>query len=95
MQVDQATVLRVARLARLRVSDDEAKSLETELSRILDWAEQLSELETDDVEPMTRVVPVSLKRRDDVVRDGEKADDVLANAPMSEDGFFVVPKVVE
>lgn len=95
MQVDKATVLRVASLARIKVSDDEAKSLESELSGILDWVEQLSELDTKGVEPMTRVVPSALTRREDVVSDGQKADKILANAPMTEDGFFVVPKVVE
>lgn len=95
MHVDEATVRRIARLARIKITDDEAKGLEGELSAILDWVEQLSEVDTDKVEPMTRVVPISLKQRDDVVTDGEKADEIVANAPMSEDDFFVVPKVVE
>ncbi len=95
MHVDEATVRRIARLARIKITDDEAKGLEGELSAILDWVEQLSEVDTDKVEPMTRVVPISLKQREDVVTDGEKADEIVANAPMSEDDFFVVPKVVE
>lgn len=95
MHVDEATVRRVARLARLRITDEEAKGLEKELSGILDWVDQLNEVDVNGVEPMTRVVPISMKMRDDVVTDGGKAADVTANAPMSEDGFFVVPKVVE
>ena len=95
MEVDEATVRRIARLARIRITDDEARSLQGELSGILGWVEQLGEVDTDGVEPMTSVVPIELKMRDDVVTDGEKAGDVTANAPMSEDGFYVVPKVVE
>ncbi|MCV0368574.1 Asp-tRNA(Asn)/Glu-tRNA(Gln) amidotransferase subunit GatC [Filomicrobium sp.] len=95
MQVDEATVRRIARLARIKITAEEAKGLEAELSGILDWVEQLSEVNTDGVEPMTRVVPISLKKRSDVVTDGEKADEIVANAPLSEDDYFVVPKVVE
>lgn len=95
MQVDEATVRRIARLARIKISDAEAKSLEGELSGILQWVEQLSQVDTSAVEPMTRVVAQSMKMRDDVVTDGEIADLVTANAPASEDHFFVVPKVVE
>jgi aspartyl-tRNA(Asn)/glutamyl-tRNA(Gln) amidotransferase subunit C len=95
MQVDQATVKRIARLARIKITDEETKGLEKELSGILQWVEQLDEVETTDVEPMTRVVPIDLKKRKDVVDDGGIADDVTANAPMKEDHLFVVPKVVE
>lgn len=95
MQVDQKTVRRIARLARIKITDQEAKSLEGELSGILNWVEQLNELDTKSVEPMTRVVAQNLKMRKDQVTDGEIADDVVKNAPMSEDHFFVVPKVVE
>ncbi|MBS0268220.1 MAG: Asp-tRNA(Asn)/Glu-tRNA(Gln) amidotransferase subunit GatC [Proteobacteria bacterium] len=95
MQVDEATVRRIARLARIKISDAEAKGLETELSGILDWVKQLDEVDTANVEPMTRVVAQTLKMRDDVVTDGEIADQVTANAPLAEDNFFVVPKVVE
>lgn len=95
MQVDEATVRRIARLARIKISDAEAKGLETELSGILDWVKQLDEVNTANVEPMTRVVAHKLKMRDDVVTDGEIADQVTANAPLAEDNFFVVPKVVE
>jgi aspartyl-tRNA(Asn)/glutamyl-tRNA(Gln) amidotransferase subunit C len=95
MEVDEATVRRIARLARIKITDEEAKGLEGELNGILNWVEQLGEVDTENVEPMTSVVPIKLKMRDDVVNDGEKVDDVTANAPMSEDGFYVVPKVVE
>ena len=95
MQVDAATVRRIARLARIKVTDEEAKGLEKELSGILDWVKQLDEVDTKNVEPMTRVVEQAMKKRKDVVNDGEIADAVTANAPMSEDHFFVVPKVVE
>ncbi|MEQ1713493.1 MAG: Asp-tRNA(Asn)/Glu-tRNA(Gln) amidotransferase subunit GatC [Hyphomicrobium sp.] len=95
MQVDEATVRRIARLARIKITDAEANSLQGELSGILDWVKQLDEVETTGVEPMTRVVPIELKQREDRVTDGEIADQVTANAPMIEDHFFVVPKVVE
>lgn len=95
MRVDEATVRRIARLARIKITDDEAKSLESELSGILNWVEQLDEVDTKSVEPMTLVVAQDLKRRADAVTDGEIADVVVANAPATEDNFFVVPKVVE
>lgn len=95
MEVDEATVRRIARLARIKITDEEAQSLQGELSGILNWVEQLDAVDTSDVEPMTSVVPIELKMRDDVVTDGEKVDEVTLNAPMSEDGFYVVPKVVE
>ena len=95
MQVDAATVRRIARLARIKISDEEAKGLEAELSGILNWVEQLDEVDTLAVEPMTRVVPIELKKRTDVINDGDIADDVVKNAPMVEDHYFVVPKVVE
>lgn len=95
MHVDEATVRRIARLARIKITDEEAKGLEKELSGILDWVEQLAQVDTAAVEPMTRVVAQDLKMREDVVTDGAKVDDIVANAPTSEDHFFVVPKVVE
>jgi aspartyl-tRNA(Asn)/glutamyl-tRNA(Gln) amidotransferase subunit C len=95
MQVDETTVRRIARLARIKVTDAEAKELEGELSGILDWVKQLDEVDTTGVEPMTAVVSTSLKMREDQVTDGGIADDIVANAPAREDHFFVVPKVVE
>ncbi len=95
MQVDETTVKRIARLARIRITEDEAKGLEKELTGILNWVEQLNEVNVEGVEPMTRVVEVKLKMRDDIVTDGEIADQVTKNAPLSDDHFYVVPKVVE
>ena len=95
MQVDEGTVKGIARLARIRITADEAKGLEAEISGILNWVEQLDEVDVTGVEPMTCVVPIKLKMREDVVTDGEIADDVTKNAPLSDDHFYVVPKVVE
>ena len=93
--LDSGTVKRIARLARIKITDEEAKGLEAELSGIMKWVEQLGEVDTKGVEPMTRVVPIELKKRRDVVTDGEIADDVTKNAPLTQDHFYVVPKVVE
>ncbi len=95
MRVDETTVLRIARLARIKISKDEAKGLEKELTGILNWVEQLNSVDTASVDPMTRVVPIDLKKRTDVISDGDIADDVVKNAPMVEDHYYVVPKVVE
>jgi aspartyl-tRNA(Asn)/glutamyl-tRNA(Gln) amidotransferase subunit C len=95
MSVDRATVRRIARLARIAITDDEAARLETELSAILDWVAQLDELDTSDVEPMTRVAAMTMKMREDKVNDGFCADDIVKNAPKVDDHYFVVPKIVE
>ena len=95
MSVDRATVRRIARLARLAITDEEAGRLEQELSGILDWVAQLDEIDTSAVEPMTRVAAMTMKKRKDEVTDGFCAADVLKNAPQADDGYFVVPKVVE
>ncbi|MCR9124078.1 MAG: Asp-tRNA(Asn)/Glu-tRNA(Gln) amidotransferase subunit GatC [Phyllobacteriaceae bacterium] len=95
MSVDTATVKRVAKLARIRVSDAEAAHLEGELNAILGFVEQLSEVDIEGVEPMTSVTEMAMKKRQDAVTDGGKAADITANAPNSEDNFFLVPKVVE
>lgn len=95
MQVDDATVRRIARLARIKIADAEVPGLKAELTGILNWVEQLNEVDTTGVEPMTRVVDMQLKTRRDEVTDGGIADDIVANAPVKEDHFFVVPKVVE
>jgi aspartyl-tRNA(Asn)/glutamyl-tRNA(Gln) amidotransferase subunit C len=95
MQVDEEVVRKIARLARIKVTDEEVKALEKELSGILDWVKQLDEVDTKGVEPMTRVTPMVLKKREDRVTDGGIADEIVANAPAREDHFFVVPKVVE
>ena len=95
MSVDIDTVKRIARLARIAVSEEEAQGLQGELNSILGWVEQLGELDVDDVEPMTSVVQVAMKKREDEVTDGGIAADIVANAPETEDNYFVVPKVVE
>jgi aspartyl-tRNA(Asn)/glutamyl-tRNA(Gln) amidotransferase subunit C len=95
MSVDRTTVRRIARLARVAITDQEAERLEAELSGILDWVAQLDELDTSNVEPMTRVAAMTMKQRDDVVTDGFCADDILRNAPEVDDHYFVVPKIVE
>jgi aspartyl-tRNA(Asn)/glutamyl-tRNA(Gln) amidotransferase subunit C len=95
MSVDAAIVKRVARLARIKVSDEEAEALRGELNTILGFVEQLNEVDVSGVEPMTSVLPMAMKKRTDVVTDGGKAPDILANSPSAERGYFLVPKVVE
>jgi aspartyl-tRNA(Asn)/glutamyl-tRNA(Gln) amidotransferase subunit C len=95
MAVDEATTRRVAHLARIRVDDAQIPALAQELSRILSFAEQLAEVDVSGIEPMTSVTPMALKMREDVVTDGDRRGDILANAPLSREGFFAVPKVVE
>jgi len=95
MSVDADTVRRIAHLARIAVPEDEIEHLRGELNAILAWVEQLGELDVEGVEPMTSVTPMAMKKRKDVVTDGGIADQVMKNAPMSEDNFFLVPKVVE
>ena len=95
MSVDQATVKRVARLARLKVKDEELPRLAGELNSILGWIEQLNEVDVAQVEPMTAVVSVKMKMRNDEVTDGHYPEKIVANAPAQEDSFFMVPKVVE
>ena len=95
MSVDSATVKRVARLARLKVNDEDVPRLAGELNAILAFVEQLNEVNVDGVAPLTSVVSQAMKMRDDVVTDGHYPKDVTRNAPASEDDFFMVPKVVE
>jgi len=95
MSVTKDDVKKVARLSRIAVPDERLESLAGELSGILDWIEQLNEVDVEGVAPMTSVVETKLPQRDDVVTDGNKVDEILANAPRAEDGFFVVPKAVE
>ena len=95
MSVDIKTVKRVARLSRIAVKDDEAERMANELNAILGFVEQLDEVNVDNVEPLTSVIPLTLRTREDVVTDGNKAYDIVANAPLSEDNFFLVPKVIE
>ena len=95
MAIDAATVRKVARLARIAEPEDRLEPLARELSAILNWIEQLDEVNTDGVEPMTTSVAMSLPMREDVVTEGGDPSKVLGNAPKSDRGFFVVPKVVE
>ena len=95
MSVDTATVKKVASLARIAISDADAERLVPELNNILGWIEQLGEVDTSSVEPMTAVIANTLRLREDVVTEGDQRDAVLANAPQGDHGFFTVPKVVE
>ncbi len=95
MALDTDTVRRIARLAKIHVDDAELVPLADELNNILGWIEQLDEVDTDGVAPMTSVVEMVQRLRADVVNDGDRQEDVLANAPDPADGFFTVPKVVE
>jgi aspartyl-tRNA(Asn)/glutamyl-tRNA(Gln) amidotransferase subunit C len=95
MSVDLATVARVAHLARIAVPDSELPKLQGELNAILGFVEQLNEVDVAGVEPMTSVTPMAMKQRQDVVTDGEIAEKIVANAPASEDRYFMVPKVIE
>ena len=95
MSVDAATVKRIGRLARIRIEDSEVESYQSELNAILGFIEQLSEVDVEGIEPMTSVTAMTLRRRDDVISDGGYAEKIVANAPMTEDNFFMVPKVIE
>ena len=95
MSVDKDTVKRVARLARIAVSEEEAEALKGELNTILGFVEQLNEVDVDGVEPMTSVIATTMKKRPDEVTEHDQAVKIVANAPAVEDSFFVVPKVVE
>ncbi|RDE09815.1 Asp-tRNA(Asn)/Glu-tRNA(Gln) amidotransferase subunit GatC [Pelagibacterium lacus] len=95
MSVDADTVRRIGRLARIRITEEEVAAFEGEINAILGFVEQLGEVDIEGVEPMTSVTPMQLRRRDDTVTDGGYAEQIVANAPISEDNFFMVPKVVE
>jgi aspartyl-tRNA(Asn)/glutamyl-tRNA(Gln) amidotransferase subunit C len=95
MSIDAATVRRIAHLARIAVEDGEVEHLRGEINAILAFVEQLSEVNVDGVEPMTSVMPMVMKKRQDEVTDGGMADAIVANAPATQDHYFLVPKVVE
>jgi len=95
MSIDAETIRRVARLARIAVKEHEIPHLQGEVNAVLAFVEQLNEVNIDGVEPMTSVTPMEMKKREDRVTDGDIVDDILANAPATENHFFVVPKVVE
>ncbi|HHY51591.1 MAG TPA: Asp-tRNA(Asn)/Glu-tRNA(Gln) amidotransferase subunit GatC [Alphaproteobacteria bacterium] len=95
MSVDAQTVKRIGRLARIRIEDSEVEAYQAELNAILGFVEQLNEVDVTGVEPMTSVTPMQLRRREDKVTDGGYPELIVKNAPLSEDNFFMVPKVVE
>jgi aspartyl-tRNA(Asn)/glutamyl-tRNA(Gln) amidotransferase subunit C len=95
MSVDQDTVRRIARLARIAIADEEVPHLQGELNAILAFVGQLNEVDVESVEPMTSVTPMPMKKRRDIVTDGGYPDKIVTNAPATEDNFFLVPKVVE
>ena len=95
MSVTNEDVRHIAKLARLAMSDNEIEAMVPELNSILGWVEQLGEVDTDGVDPLTAVIPNTLRLRNDKVTDGDCRDDVLANAPDAQHGFFAVPKVIE
>ena len=95
MSVTRETVAKIASLARIRTAEADLDRMVPELNNILAWVEQLGEVDVTGVEPMTSVTPMQLRRREDRVTDGGYADKVVANAPLAEDNFFMVPKVVE
>lgn len=95
MALDKAAVARIAHLARIAVPEQELEPLSREISGILGWIEQLNEVDTDGVEPLRSVMPITRAWRQDAVTDGDRREDVLANAPAADAGCFIVPKVVE
>ena len=95
MSVDAKTVKRIGSLARIRIEEHEVAGYQQELNAILGFIEQLGEVDVTGVEPMTSVTPMVMRKRTDVVTDGDKADDIVANAPVTDRNFFLVPKVVE
>lgn len=95
MSIDAATVKRIGRLARIRVEENEVEKYQGELNAMLGFVEQLNEVNVEGVEAMTSVTPMQLRRREDVITDGGYPDKIVKNAPLSEDNFFMVPKVVE
>lgn len=95
MSIDETTAAKVAKLARIKVEEDALPALAADFNRILGFIEQLNEVDVEGIEPMTSVTPMQLKRRADVVNDGNQQAQVLANAPDAREGFFAVPKVVE
>ena len=95
MPIDRATVRRVAKLARIKVKEENVERLAGELNSILHWIEQLSEVNVEGIEPLTSMVTVKMKKRKDIVTDGNYPHDVVKNAPAEEDDYFLVPKVIE
>ncbi len=95
MSIDESTAAKVAKLARIKVEEDALPALAQEFNAVLGFIEQLNEVDVDGVEPMVSVTPMRLKRREDVVTDGDLQEKILSNAPDAREGFFAVPKVME
>ncbi|AQX18320.1 MULTISPECIES: Asp-tRNA(Asn)/Glu-tRNA(Gln) amidotransferase subunit GatC [Bartonella] len=95
MSVESKTVKRVAKLARIAIHNDEVERITEEFNTVLDFVKQLDEVDVDGVEPLTSVIPMTLRKREDEVTDGNKVVDIIANAPLAEENLFLVPKVVE
>ena len=95
MAITKDTVLKIANLAKIEVSDDETVKLHDEMSSIIKWVEMLNEVDTKDVQPMTNSLSENLRMREDIINDGDKAKDILSNSPTDDQNFFVVPKVIE
>jgi aspartyl-tRNA(Asn)/glutamyl-tRNA(Gln) amidotransferase subunit C len=95
MSIDESTAAKVAKLARIKVEEDALPALAQEFNAVLGFIEQLNEVDVEGVEPMVSVTPMRLKRRNDVVSDGDQQEKILSNAPYAREGFFAVPKVVE
>ncbi|MCP4818207.1 Asp-tRNA(Asn)/Glu-tRNA(Gln) amidotransferase subunit GatC [Shimia sp. Alg240-R146] len=95
MSIDESTAAKVAKLARIKVEEDALPALAQEFNAVLGFIEQLNEVDVEGVEPMVSVTPMRLKRREDVVNDGDQQEKVLSNAPDAREGFFTVPKVVD
>lgn len=95
MSVDEKAVKQVAHLARIAIHDDEVERMTKELNAILVFAEQLNEIDVSEVEPLTSVIPMTLRMREDKITDGDKAADIVANAPVTEENFFLVSKIIE
>ena len=95
MKIDKNTTLKIAKLSRIKIEANEVDELSSQLSAIVDWVEQLNEVDVENVDPMTSVTPTLLKQRPDLINDGNQQEKILSNAPDSREGFFAVPKVVE
>ncbi|AQX26577.1 Asp-tRNA(Asn)/Glu-tRNA(Gln) amidotransferase subunit GatC [Bartonella sp. Raccoon60] len=95
MSVESKTVKRVAKLARIAIHNDEVERITEEFNTVLDFVKQLNEVDVDGVKPLTSVIPMTLRKREDEVTDGNKVVDIIANAPLAEENLFLVPKVVE
>tara|TARA_E500000178_G_scaffold56711_1_gene53167 strand:+ start:5838 stop:6125 length:288 start_codon:yes stop_codon:yes gene_type:complete len=95
MTISKDTILKIANLAKISISEDQIEKLESEISSILNWVENLNEVDTENIEPMSNSLTNFLQMREDIVNDGEKGSEILSNSPAEDKSFFVVPKVIE